>query len=447
MITLSSFFKGNNRTIKARKNIALSIFIKGFDSAIYLLLVPITLGYLNQYEYGIWLTLNSILTWINSFDIGLGNGLRNKLAEAIALNNKPLARIYVSTTFSMLLLLIGLLILLGSIFYPFIDWYNILSTNSNNVPNLDKIVYLSFIIFCFNLVFKLIGNIYLALQLPAINNLMVTLGHFLSLVIIYILTISTTGNLLFVALAYSASPLIIYLIAYPITFIKIYPYLLPSFKLFKKQHLKDLFNIGVQFFFLQLSGLVLFAFSNILISHQFGPQQVTPFNISYRYFSICLMIVGIILSPYWSATTEAYVNNDFNWIKRTMSNIHKILIVITLILLLMFFISNFIYRIWVGNSVDIPYNISIFMALYICILIWSLSYSNFLNGLGKLKIQTINTICVAILYYPICSFLGSIYGICGILIGMCLLNTSSLILNCIQFNKIISHKANGIWNK
>lgn len=41
---------------------------------ISLLLVPVTLNYLNSYEYGVWLTLSSILVWINYFDIGLGNG-------------------------------------------------------------------------------------------------------------------------------------------------------------------------------------------------------------------------------------------------------------------------------------------------------------------------------------------------------------------------------------
>ena len=74
---LSKFFKGDTRSVKAKKNIIVSGFIKGADMLVYLLLVPLTLGYLNAYEYGIWLTLNSLLTWIDSFDIGLGNGLRN----------------------------------------------------------------------------------------------------------------------------------------------------------------------------------------------------------------------------------------------------------------------------------------------------------------------------------------------------------------------------------
>ena len=69
---------GDARSEKNKKNIVVSAGIKIADTMVHLLLVPLTLGYLNAYEYGIWLTLNSILAWINSFDIGLGNGLRNK---------------------------------------------------------------------------------------------------------------------------------------------------------------------------------------------------------------------------------------------------------------------------------------------------------------------------------------------------------------------------------
>lgn len=446
-MSLKSFFKGEERTVKAKKNILASIFIKGVDSIVYLLLVPVTLGYLNQYEYGIWLTLNSILMWINSFDIGLGNGMRNRLAEAIAKGDRPLGRIYVSTTFFMLIGLMGLLIILGTLCEPFIDWYGILSTSPVQVPHLDEIVYVAFAIFCLNFIFKFIGNVYLAMQLPAVNNLMVVSGHLLSLIVIYILTLTTPGSLFWVAVIYSASPLIVYLIAYPITFKKIYPYLAPTISCFKKAYLKNLFNIGLQFFILQLSGILLFAFSNLLISHMFGPENVTPYNISYRYFSLVPMAMNLILAPMWSATTDAYAKGDISWIKRTMDSIKKILLFATVGLILMVIISEYIYHIWIGSEVHIPIIMSFVMAVYFCILIWSFVFSNFLNGLGKLRIQTINTIAVAILYVPISCILGKQLGIIGILVGMCVLNSSGLILNYIQFNKVISGNSKGIWDK
>ncbi|MDE5975352.1 MAG: hypothetical protein K2G69_02250, partial [Muribaculaceae bacterium] len=60
----------------------MAFLVKGISILTSFLLVPLTLGYLRPVEYGIWMTLSSILVWINYFDIGLGNGLRNKLAEA-----------------------------------------------------------------------------------------------------------------------------------------------------------------------------------------------------------------------------------------------------------------------------------------------------------------------------------------------------------------------------
>jgi O-antigen/teichoic acid export membrane protein len=444
---IKSLLKGDSRTVKAKKNILASVVLKGIDSLTYLLLVPVTLGYLNPYEYGIWLTLSSILVWINSFDIGLGNGMRNKLAEAHAKGEKNLGRIYVSTTFIMLCGLMSVLIIVGNTVRPLIDWYSILNTTSDAVPHLEKIVYVAFTIFCLNFIFKFIGNVYLAMQLPAVNNAITTCGHVLALVIIYTLTKTTSGNLLYVAIAYSASPLFVYLLMYPITFKVVFPWLLPSVKCFHKRYLKDLFNIGIQFFLLQLSGILLFAFANLLISHQFGPQEVTPYNIAYRYFSVLPMAMAIILSPMWSASTDAYAKGDVAWIRRTMRSIHKILLVAYVAILLMIIASNFVYRIWVGSDIEIPTTLSIAIGIYIAILISSLSYSNFLNGLGKLRLQTINTVTVAILFYPLCTFLGHKIGIVGIVAGMCLLHLSGLLLNKIQFDKVIAGTAKGIWNK
>ncbi|MDE6255383.1 MAG: MATE family efflux transporter [Muribaculaceae bacterium] len=444
---IRGFLKGNARTVKARKNVLASIALKGIDGLIYLLFVPVTLGYLKPYEYGVWLTLNSILVWIDSFDVGLGNGMRNKLAQAMAADDKEKGKIYVSTTFFMLIILMGILILAGTVAEPFVNWYSVLSTTPSEVGSLDKIVYLTFLIYCLNFIFKFIGNVYLAAQLPAVNNFFVTAGHLIALAVIYILTKTTSGSLLLVAVIYCASPLVVYIIAYPVTFLKIFPYLSPNIKYFRKKYLGDLFNIGILFFILQLSGILLFSLANLLISHIFGPEQVTPYNIAYRYYSLVPMLMALIVAPMWSATTDAYERGEIEWIRNTMKRIRKILFMAILILVVMTVASEWVYKIWVGEEVEIGFSISFWMALYTAILIISLAYSNFLNGLGKLRLQTINTVIVALLFYPVCSILGLEYGVPGVLMGMCILNFSGLILNVIQFHKVIEGKARGIWEK
>lgn len=50
LIYLKSFFSGNTRTIKVKQNILVSFLVKCCSIIISLLLVPLTLNYLNSYE-------------------------------------------------------------------------------------------------------------------------------------------------------------------------------------------------------------------------------------------------------------------------------------------------------------------------------------------------------------------------------------------------------------
>lgn len=437
----------DNRTRKANKNIILSLGIKGIDTVVQLLLVPVALGYLNSYEYGIWLTLNSILLWINTFDIGLGNGLRNQLAIAVAQDDLLKAKSLVSTAFGMITILMLAIFIIGSALMLNIDWYNTLGASEKTVPNLTSIVYVSFALFCLNFMLKFVGNVYLAMQMPSVNNFMVTLGHSLALIIIYVLTITTKGNLLYVAFAFSVSPVIVYAFACPITFSFVYKDLCPKIGLFNKRLLKDLFNVGILFFLLQISGVVLFAMSNIVISKLFGPDQVTPYNISHRYFSLVNMLLAIIISPMWSAVTDAYARGDNAWISNSLRKTEKLLLILGAILIFLVIVSNFIYKMWIGTEIEIPILMSSLMALYVYVIINSTAFSYFLNGLGKLKIQIINTVIVAVLFLPISFFLGTKYGVYGVVASMIILNASGAIVNRIQVYKLINGTAKGIWNK
>src|SRR5664279_1736529 len=118
---VSLITSGHERSVKAKKNIMAAFIIKGVSVTISLLLVPLTITYINPTRYGIWLTLSSIIGWFAFFDIGFGNGLRNKFAESIALGEHEKARIYVSTTYAVLSIIIIIVLLLFFCINPFLD--------------------------------------------------------------------------------------------------------------------------------------------------------------------------------------------------------------------------------------------------------------------------------------------------------------------------------------
>lgn len=436
---------GDKRSVMAKKNVLASVLIKGADTLVYLLLVPLTLGYLNAYEYGIWLTLSSILAWINSFDIGLGSGLRNMLGTAMAEDDKEKGRGYVSTTFFMLLLLTIGIFSLFSLLINVIDWYSILNVKPETVGNLKEVVLVSFMFFCLNFLFRFVGNVYQALQLPAVNSLMGLGAHVFSLIIIYIMKQTIPGSLFWVAVVYSAAMPVVYLICYPFTFFKLYPYLAPSFRYFKKEYVKSLFSLSFMFFVIQIMALVLFSMSNLIISNLFGPDQVTPYNIAYKYFSFISIFFSLMLAPIWSATTDAYAKGDLLWIKTGLNKILKIVFGIAGVIILMIICSSFVYRLWIGDAVEIPIQMSILMGIYVLLIQYSLAYSSILNGMGKLKLQTINIIIVAVMFYPLCYLFAKLYGVNGILIGMIVINLSGAILNTMQLHKLLNQTAYGVW--
>jgi len=440
-------FSDDRRSRLLKINIFCSFFIKGISISISLLLVPLTLHCLSAYEYGVWLTLSSIFTWINYFDIGLGNGLRNRLAESIARKDDKLGQTYVSTTFFILSLIVIILLLVFILLQPFLNWGEILNVDPNKIANLNRVILYSFVLFCMSFLLKVTGIVYTACQKPAINDLLTLSGSLLSLIIIFILNRTTSSSLMKIAMVFSAVPVIVLMMAYPVTFYGTFRQFKPGISSVNLSYAKDLMKLGIQFFILQISGLFIFGTSNILISRILGPEEVTPFNIAFKYLSITTMVFNIILAPVWSASTDAFEKGDLVWIRNSMRRLIKATVILSFGVGVLILFANFVYRLWIGKEILIPARVSLWLGIYIIIILWSTCFSTFLFGFGKLRIQLINTVTAAILFIPLAIWLGRFMGMTGIIAALCLVNLSGAVLNPIQYYRVISGKARGIWNR
>lgn len=435
------------RSSLLQKNIIASFLIKGWSAIIVLLMVPATLHCLGEYKNGIWLTISSMLIWIDNMDIGLGNGLRNKVAEYVARGEHERTRSLISSTFAMLtciiipvLLVLLLLILIG-------DPYQLFNASPSRVSHLDQVLMVTVTLVCTSFIFKLIGNFYMGLQLPAVSNLLIALGQTLALAGTYLVLWSGSHSLMHIALVNTAAPLLVYLLAFPYTFLYKYPQLRPSFGLINLQEAKAVINMGVQFFIMQVSGVILFMTSNLLISNLFSPEMVTPYQITYRYFSIMLVVFTVVCMPFWNATTDAYERGDINWILNATRKLRLMTIGIMICMALMILVSPWVYDLWIGD-ITIDIRMSMVMAAYIFTLIYSMRYSYFINGIGKLRLQLIFTSSAAIVFIPLAWLVVRFTGdIIWFMVVMCLVNIPGLIVNRIQFYKLINGKATGIWTR
>jgi O-antigen/teichoic acid export membrane protein len=443
------FFPKHERTLRAQKNIIAMTVFKGINIVTGFVLVPLTLHYLNPTNYGLWMTLSSIIGWFSFFDIGLGNGLRNKYAEAVARGNYEKARIYVSTTYIFLAGIIGFVFLAFLVVHHFINWYKIFNTTPAITENLGIVVLTTFAFFCLRFVFGLIGTILTADQKPATSSLIEVFNNILALGIIWVLVKTTAGSLLYLSIAVGASSAGVPFIFSIWLYSKRYRFIRPSIRSVQKGYARELVSLGIRFFILQAGFIITFSTSNILITQLFSPADVTPYAIAYKYYNLISMAFSILLAPFWSAYTEAYTRGDFIWIRRTFIFLKKMWCLMAILTLAMSLGANTFYRLWVGKSISIPIGISVSMGLYVLLNGWCNIYVNFINGTGKIQIQFYAAIITSIINIPLTLILVRLFN-CGIP-GVILAPTICMLPLCflwpIQVNKILSGKATRIWNR
>ena len=437
----------NERSTNLIKNVFASFGIRGINIVVQLLIVPLTINYVNPAQYGIWLTLSSIVSWFSFLDIGLGNGLRNRFAEAKAIGDFSKAKSYVSTTYICLSAIITAVWILFFCIHFFIDWSKVLNAPALMAKQLSVAAVIVFTFFCLQFVLKTINTVLIADQKPAKSAFFDMLGQVLALTVIFILTKTTQGSLIYLALALGFCPVAIMVLSSVWFYNRHYKPYKPSVRLFDKRIVKDIIGLGGKFFIIQIGVIIIFQTNNIIIAHVCGSLDVTIYNIVFKYFSVINMILIIILSPIWSAYTDAYVRKDITWMKSTIMFLEKIWLIMVFVLLVMLICSSFIYKIWIGTSVMIPFIVSVLISIYMMIWTRSSIYLYPLNGIGKVKVQMYSYMICCVLNIPLAILFGIKLGLHGIIIvniGMLLPNT---IWGPVQLNKLLNNKAKGIWNE
>lgn len=427
------------------KNILASFAVKGWSAVVALIMVPLTLRCLGAYQNGVWLTISSMLVWIDQMDIGLGNGLRNRLATHMAHGETDKARQVVSSTVAMLACIVLPILSVLLLLIWTTDVFSFLNVTRGALPELRTALMGAVTLVCTTFVLKFISNVYMGMQLPAVSNMLMALGQTVALAGTWLLWRTDNASFLNIVLMNSAAPLAVYLLAYPVTFYIQFPQLRPSLRLVNLRSALELGNLGIRFFWLQVAGIVQFMTANILISKFFSPELVTPYQIAYRYMSLVLVAFTVVCMPFWNATTDAYERGDMEWIRQASRRMDFFVGLIAVGLVLMTALSPWVYRVWIGDDCHVPMAMTAVMAVYVLLLTISMRYSYFLNGIGALRLQLYMTVS-AVVFIPLAWLVSTLtHDIIWFMVVTCLCNVPGIVVNIIQFYKILNGTATGVW--
>jgi O-antigen/teichoic acid export membrane protein len=441
---LSFVFKGHERSVKAKKNIIGSLLIKGLSIGISLIFVPLTLNYLNPSNYGIWLTLSSMVAWIAFFDIGFTHGLRNKFAIAKANGDVELARIYISTAYYYIsIIFIGLWFVLFVV-NRFITWHGLLNISAEQEKEISTLVNIILTYFCFQFILRIISTVLIADQNPAKASFLDLISQFISLAVVFLLTLYTEGSLIYLGLAIGSVPILVLLIANVFFFKTQYRDYKPSFSHVKRKYASDLMSLGIKFFIPQIAFIVQFQTTSFLIAHFFSTVQVTNYNIAYRYFFTLQMVFSIMLAPLWSGVTDAYSKGDLQWIRNVVNKYLLMLLPFFVAGTVMLLFANHVYELWLGKGVvNIDFSISFLSYVFIMTGMVAGIFVPVLNGIGALTIQVFSAIITAFVFIGLSFILIKVFqfGVESILISLIISNFYGYVIAPVQYYMIFIKKS------
>ncbi|NQY08995.1 MAG: oligosaccharide flippase family protein [Flavobacteriales bacterium] len=448
-LKLSDLFNSENlRSQKLKINILALILRKGITVLIAYITIPLILHYLTESEYGIWLTIYSVIGWFVLFDLGLGLGLRNRFAEAIAEDNHKLARTYVSTTYAILGMIAGGLLAVVLLSHKWVNWEAVFNVSSEDAKGVGTVVLITFSYACLIFFFGLIKTVLTADQRPALASYFNTIASAASLLIIILLIQFTEGSLVYLALTITGTNLFVFIVATIWLFRNDYARYRPSLKYIDFKQASSLMKLGISFFFLQLAGIIVYGTDALIISHLFGSDKVPSYVIALKYFSIVQLFFMIVSKPLLAAFIEARTKNEIAWIKSVINKLLLLVGACAVLLVVMLLPAQAICELWLQQKIDIPLILSIGMLFYVLFNIWIQVYVTYIDSTGKLRLSLYISIFALLANLPLSYYLAQTWlGVSGVIFATCICLLPDVIILPLQYYKLINEKATGIWNR
>lgn len=395
-------------TGKVNFNIFVSFALRAISVASAFLTVSFSLKLLDTNKYGIWLAISSTVSWISVLDIGLANGLRNKIAEYFALKDYKSSKIDVSSTYAILLLIMVPVMLIFCVIAPFINWNSVFRTHLDEKELLYTLIVV-FVGLALQFVLKPIASVLQGDQKIHKANQIALVCNVSPLVPIIIGAKYLKGSILFLAMAQTMLPVVVMLIYSIVLFSGGYKNISPSLKNVDLKKSRALFGLSFAFFIVQIARVFILSTTEIIITRNFGGSYVTIYNLLFRYYGVAGMILYIVLASYWSAFTNAFALNDLEWVRTSMRKLIKMAFMFTGIVVLQFLLIKPVFHLWVGDKVPVPMSTSISMALYFIFCLFTDTLVIVINGSGRMRIQSIVTMITAVLHIPVVLFLIRYY--------------------------------------
>ena len=186
-----------------------SVILKGISMLISLFIVPITINYVNPVQYGIWLTLSSLMAWFYFFWHRPDKRIQKPLYDSESMwETEDGPRVCVDHVCGAVHFRLWFSCRYWSPVSFIVDWSSVLKVDQSYCEELENDICGSSGIFGLNIVFQTFSTMLIADQRSAFSSGIQVLGQGLALLVIFILTKTVkSGSITSLAFIFPASRL------------------------------------------------------------------------------------------------------------------------------------------------------------------------------------------------------------------------------------------------
>jgi len=429
------------RTKNYFKQLKSSFIFKVLTILCGFLTIPLMIKYLGDEQYGIWSTLLSMVSWIVLFDIGIGNGLRNKISESLAKENTKEAQSYISTAYVLIGCISLVLLLVFLVISEYIPWLRVFNTSIISENDLRYVINITASILFINFWLSLINQVFNGIQKTSLTVFNQFLSNTFAIISIFILYKFFESSLVKLATVYGLS-LLLSSILLSFWFFTKNTEFIPKIKNYAHIYTKSITSLGFQFFIIQIAYVIIFTTDKMLITQLFGPEYVTGYDVVFKLFSVITIAHSLLLAPLWAAYSDAYHREDFEWIQKTIKIQLKIYVLFILGTILLMFLAQPIISIWIGKDFVVDKLIIISIGFFVLISVWCNIFSYYLNATNKLNVQIYSSVVAMVCNIPLSIYLVKQcgLGIEGVVFGTVLSLSLFAIFGSLQTYNLVFKK-------
>ena len=380
------------RSLERYRRIGLTT-VSGFtyrlvSMAISLVTVPLILGALGKARFGLWTTITTVTAWVALFDLGLSNGLVNRLAKAYGRQDNDEANRYFVTALAAMIGLAALLAICLVVAIPLVPWSRLLGVRGE-VDHATVVWSVVAMLGTFVLTMPLgvVPQLYAGFQRAYATNGFNLVGAFVGFGCL-LLALALTAPMPLLIIAASSGAVLAPIVALGYALLRGFPWLKLRYRDISRTALRSLMSLSVPMFLYQVGALAVNETQSIILAQRCGLATVADFGIAMRLYLLTASLIQLGTGSFIPPLREAHERGDTQWTRTAFGR----LLVVRLGIaaaggLVMSLLGNAIVRVWLGRS-DIAFARHVWLALAVLQVatVWVSTYSELLWIMDRLWI-------------------------------------------------------------